>query len=95
MSNVGTVSCISTTGADSNNSWAANGYYLKYDLSFLSWPSHPMENNFFSHTGNPKLTDFTCDISDVVVNGGSNNECILTDIVNSDVTGVCVRVVIF
>lgn len=30
-----------------------------YNVTFKQWPIEPMENNFFSHTGNPGLTNFT------------------------------------
>lgn len=85
--NIESVSCAASSGFDSDNSWTTNGAFLEYNVTFNSWPSFPVENNFFSHNGNPLLSDFTCDISEVTLSGGSNRECALVDVVNSGVTG--------
>jgi len=37
--------------------------FWQCDISFLSWPSVPYENNMYSHTGNPDASSFGCDIS--------------------------------
>jgi hypothetical protein len=37
-----------------------------------------------SHTGNPPLAAFTCDVSGVTVSGGSNKQCFLEDVVAAD-----------
>ena len=34
-----------------------------YNVTFKQWPTMPMENNYFSHKGNPALSNFTCDVS--------------------------------
>ena len=30
-----------------------------YNVTFKQWPTMPMENNYFSHKGNPALSNFT------------------------------------
>ena len=87
--NIEGVLCSASVGIGTDNSWLTSGSYLKYDVTFTSWPSYPKENNFFSHTGNPALESFTCDISDVTVVSGSNKECKFTDIVSSGLKGTC------
>jgi hypothetical protein len=56
-----------------------------YNVSFLSFPQMPQENNLFSHSGNPPLTSFTCDISGVLVSGASSMSCNVTDTVTTNI----------
>lgn len=59
-----------------------------YNIKFLAWPAIPMQNNIFSHEGNPPLTAFTCDVSDARVwsRGGSNvAACHVEDVANTDI----------
>lgn len=37
--------------------------FYQYNVTVLEWPLSPKENNLYSHSGNPPLTDFTCDAS--------------------------------
>lgn len=55
------------------------------NVSFVSFPLMPAENNMFHHSGNPDLSVFTCDVSAVESEGAV--ECNITDIVNSNVKG--------
>lgn len=55
------------------------------NVSFSTFPLVPAENNVFSHTGNPDLSAFTCDVSaaypaDLV-------DCNITDRTNTNVKG--------
>lgn len=59
------------------------------NISFVSFPLIPAENNMFHHSGNPDLSVFTCDVSAVESEGAL--ECNITDIVNSNVKGEGVR----
>jgi len=34
-----------------------------YNIKFVKWPLYPKENNLYFHNGNPKVTDFLCDIT--------------------------------
>lgn len=75
LENVEDVTCkMSTTAAGA-----------KYNVSFESWPVVPRENNLFSHTGNPPIESFTCDISAVSVAGGGAMTCNMTDVVSTHV----------
>lgn len=47
-----------------------------YTIVFTAWPTFPMEDNIHSHTGNPDLTDFSCDISSM---SGDTPACAITD----------------
>lgn len=57
------------------------------NVSFVSFPMVPAENNLFHHTGNPDLSAFTCDVSAVDPSGSV--DCNITDLVNTNVKGVC------
>ena len=57
-----------------------------YNITFKQWPSKPMENNYFSHNGNPGLSNFTCDISGASSASSAPVLCNITDLVNFDVT---------
>jgi hypothetical protein len=46
-----------------------------YTITFTSWPEYPLENNLHSHSGNPALSSFTCDISSVT---GTAPACAIT-----------------
>lgn len=45
---------------------------LLYNISVVSWPTDPQENNVFAHDGNPSLTAFHCDV--VRADGGVSCE---------------------
>ena len=83
LENVETVSCLVSEG--NPHASALEGRNATWNVTFDKFPIHPMENNFFSHTGNPPLSAFTCDISEVVVNGGSSKNCVIKDLVNTDI----------
>ena len=36
---------------------------IEFDITFVSWPKLPKENNLYTHNGNPFISEFTCDIS--------------------------------
>ena len=48
----------------------------------------PMENNYFSHKGNPALSNFTCDVSGAFSASGSQVLCNISDLVSDDITAV-------
>ncbi|KAJ8604707.1 hypothetical protein CTAYLR_006542 [Chrysophaeum taylorii] len=56
-----------------------------YNVTFLKWPLQPKENNFFSHTGNPEISNFTCDVSKARSGTGAAVHCNMTDLVNTDI----------
>ncbi len=59
-----------------------------YNIKFLAWPAVPMQNNIFSHEGNPPLTAFMCDASDARVwprGGGNVAACHVEDVANTDI----------
>ncbi|CAM9178437.1 unnamed protein product, partial [Sphacelaria rigidula] len=56
---------------------------LEMNVSFVSFPMVPAENNLFHHTGNPDLSAFTCDVSAVDPSGSV--DCNITDLVNTNV----------
>lgn len=55
------------------------------NVSFVSFPLVPAENNLFYHSGNPDLSAFTCDVSAVYPSGLVN--CNITDITTTNVKG--------
>ena len=77
LANVQSVTCT-RTGANSAR-LSAN-----YTVKFLSWPSMPYENNVYSHSGNPSLLDFSCDISEA---GGTavNPYCKIYDVTATNI----------
>jgi hypothetical protein len=56
-------------------------------ITFNSWPVFPMENNIWSHTGNPDLAAFTCDIWNLATTGGAPIRCDITDVNATDTPG--------
>jgi len=56
-----------------------DGDKMYFDLTFISWPKLPKENNLYSHNGNPRASEFTCDISRT----DDNTVCTFTDVVNT------------
>ena len=50
-------------------------------ITFLRWPRAPKENNFYSHDGNPPITDFYCDIS----RADPDVKCTFNDVVSTNV----------
>lgn len=64
-------------------------------IEFESWPSEVVTNNIYSHTGNPAIGDFYCDVSKTTIPvladvGNQHNStvlCILNDLVSDNVKG--------
>mmetsp|Transcript_14769 Transcript_14769/g.45769 ORF Transcript_14769/g.45769 Transcript_14769/m.45769 type:complete len:620 (-) Transcript_14769:3713-5572(-) len=77
LENVEDVDCLS-------ESLGGNG--ALYNVTFKKWPTEPMENNYFSHTGNPGISNFTCDVSGAFSTSGAPVLCNITDLVSDDVT---------
>ena len=76
LDNINDVTCLVTDGPG----------HTMFNVTFHSFPSFPSENNFFSHTGNPAVTDFTCDTSQITVTGGTGAKtCRVKDITNTDI----------
>ena len=57
-----------------------------YNITFKKWPIKPMENNYFSHTGNPGISNFTCDVSSASSATGARVFCNITNLVSDDIT---------
>jgi hypothetical protein len=56
-----------------------------FDITFESWPLAPMENNLYTHDGNPAATDFLCDMSRM----DSGTTCTFTDVTTTNLQGKC------
>lgn len=57
---------------------------LQLDVAILKFPTYPVDNNIFSHSGNPTLQQFRCDTSQLT---SVNASCSFADIVADDVKG--------
>ena len=57
---------------------------LTYNITFLSFPTFPKENNLHTNDGNPPPTDFYCDVSQAAPSG---IRCFFTDVVATNVRG--------
>lgn len=55
---------------------------VQYNVTLEEFPMFPVENNIHSHTGNPSIDSFTCDISDII---GTDVTCRITDLVSSNI----------
>jgi len=78
LANVGAVTC---TKAGQDASLGAN-----YTVTFSDFPITPHENNVFSHTGNPPLSAFGCDISELAsVTGVTDPFCKIYDKVTTGI----------
>ena len=77
LDNVEQVTC---RRGDLNAAWGAT-----YNIQFLAWPAIPMQNNVFHHEGNPPLSSFTCDASNVMAWPDAAALCQIEDVVNSDI----------
>lgn len=56
---------------------------IRYNVTVLAWPTYPMDNNLYSHRGNPSLSEFHCDI----VRAGSDTICEFLSIHTTNVKG--------
>jgi hypothetical protein len=50
-------------------------------IEFRKFPVHPVENNIYYHDGDPPLSHFSCDTSNVRKTEASGISCVVTDIV--------------
>ncbi|CAM9445067.1 unnamed protein product, partial [Ectocarpus fasciculatus] len=48
----------------------------RYNVTVVSWPDSPKENNIYSHNGSPLLNEFHCD----TVRAGSDIACVFSSI---------------
>jgi len=59
-----------------------------YNITFLRWPTYPLENNVHYHSGNPSLASFECNAVDLETQSWtkSSNDvtCAINDVVNSN-----------
>jgi len=58
-----------------------------FTIQFRSFPIHPYENNIFSNDGNPPLSAFYCDTSDVNKHDAKLVTCTITDVVGDTYPG--------
>lgn len=68
-------------------SYQRSGNYdaiLTFQLTFISWPSPPMDNSFYYNDGNPSKDDFRCDTSRMATRIAV---CYFSDISSSNVIG--------
>ncbi len=77
LRNIAKVQCI--MGSQSNGG-------IQYTVKFLAFPMYPYENNIYFHNGNPALSSFYCDSSNVKVTGTSAS-CNLADVSVAKVPG--------
>jgi hypothetical protein len=55
-------------------------------ITFMSWPTVPKENNLYDHSGNPPITDFTCDTS--LLHSSDSVTCLFVDSETSYLRGI-------
>ena len=55
-----------------------------YNITFLSWPLYPAENNVYFHSGNPSAEEFSCDTTF----SSLDVACDITDITNTNIKGL-------
>ncbi|CAN0170479.1 unnamed protein product [Ascophyllum nodosum] len=56
---------------------------MQMNISLVSFPLMPAENNIFYHTGNPDLSAFTCDVSEAYPAGLV--DCNITDVQSTNI----------
>ncbi|GMH52091.1 hypothetical protein TrRE_jg12443, partial [Triparma retinervis] len=83
LDNIETVSCLVDEGNSINSAY--EGKNATMNVTFTAFPTLPSENNFFSHTGNPPISSFTCDTSGIAVTAGSSKSCVIKDLISTDV----------
>ena len=54
-----------------------------YTITIYSWPTFPVENNLFSHNGDPAITEFYCDVTKAV----SGTTCVFQDVISTNIRG--------
>ena len=70
LSNVESVACV-VSNIDATSGGA------QYDITFNSYPKQAYENDFFSHTGAPSLSDIGCSLDDI--SSGNSPTCTITE----------------
>lgn len=80
ISTVGTVNCTLIT----SNIGSAD---LAYIVEILSFPVVPVENNYYTHYGNPSIDSFQCTgVTSTAYGGLSGSYCSFTDLTDSSAT---------
>ena len=77
LDNVEQVACLRGTLNEAGGS--------TYNIKFLAWPAVPMQNNVFNHDGNPPLSAFSCDSSNVTVLPYGDVTCHIEDVVRNGI----------
>ena len=57
--------------------------HYRFTVAVLEWPLTPAENNLYAHDGNPRLSDFMCDVSLAT----TAVRCNFTDVKASNIKG--------
>ncbi|GMI18817.1 hypothetical protein TrLO_g6161, partial [Triparma laevis f. longispina] len=87
LDNIKDVTCVVAEGNPHTS--LLEGQNVTMNVTFNSFPTIPSENNFFSHSGNPAITAFTCDASSATSNtaaaSGAVTSCLVKDLIYSDV----------
>lgn len=55
-----------------------------YNITFLSWPVYPVENNVYFHNGNPSASHFLCDTTST----SPSISCVVNDLSSANVKGL-------
>lgn len=54
-----------------------------FNITFYSWPTQPLDNNLYTHTGNPSIYDFYCDVTEIT----RFTTCTFTDVQAHNIRG--------
>lgn len=58
-----------------------------YLISFLKYPTYPLENNIYFHNGNPDINKFFCNVSRVDLEEIQNLNCLIEDVTTDNLPG--------
>lgn len=64
---------------------SVTSYHRKYQIEVLQWPVSPQQNNIWTHSGNPDISNFGCDTSLVE---SASITCKFSDVYNTNVRGM-------
>jgi hypothetical protein len=56
-----------------------------FTITFYSWPTYPKDNNLYANEGNPAITEFFCDMSQISPYSGP--QCTFSDIMSTNIRG--------
>lgn len=85
---------VSKVSCQVEQAWIEEALSYSYLITFNEWSRQPFENNNYYHSGNPDITEFKCDYSNLLQPAIIKPYCEFTDVITENVPGI-ISIILF